>query len=492
LSRLIKGVKKGIKEGMKVIKRTKIVATIGPTSSDEKVLTQIMKEGVNVVRLNFSHGEQAEHKILIDLVRSVAEKIQKPVGILIDLAGPKIRTGEFVGGSVMLNKGAKIIVTTKKCFGDEKRMFINYPPLTKEIKKGDFILLDDGNRRLQALSVSGDEIVCRIIVGGRIKDRRGVNLPDTDLKISSITKKDEADMAFGVKEHADYFALSFVRDPKDIVKLRKMLKARGSNAGIIAKIETPQAVAHIDEIIEEADGIMVARGDLAIEVSREDVPIIQKDIIEKCNVAGKPVIVATQMLESMISSPVPTRAEVSDVANSILDGADAVMLSQETAFGEFPVEAVKMMANVARHVENHYPHRKKILEDSRLSKELRIGATADIITASAVRVAEHVKAKVIVALTESGFTARMVSRYRPTQPILALSPNHDVIQKMTLHYGCYARHIGHYENIVDSLDDIRETIISIGLAKKGDTIVIAAGLPMGQGGATNMCFVQKV
>lgn len=477
---------------MKIIKKTKIVATIGPTSSNEKVLKPLIKEGVNLVRLNFSHGDHATHLKSIEVVRKVAQEVGKPVGILLDLSGPKIRTGDFAGGSITLKKGSKITVTTKKCLGSETRVYINYAALSKEIKRGDCILLDDGRRKLQVLSVSGDEILCRILVGGTIKDRRGVNLPDTNINISSITKKDEADMLFGVQEKVDYFALSFVRDPKDIVRLRKMLKNNGSRAGIIAKIETPQAVANIDDIIEEADGIMIARGDLAVEVPRENVPLIQKDIIEKCNVAGKPVIVATQMLESMISSPVPTRAEVSDVANSILDGADAIMLSQETAFGEYPIEAVKIMADVARRIENHYPHREKILKDNRLSKELRSGVVVDVITASAVRVAEHVGAKVIVALTESGLTARMISRYHPTQPVLALSVHGDVVQRMTLYYGCYARTITYHEHITDGLDDIREKITSLGLAKKGDAMVIAAGLPMGEGGSTNMCFVEKV
>jgi pyruvate kinase len=477
---------------MKVIKKTKIIATIGPTSSDPQTAEKIIRSGVNVVRLNFSHGDHATHKKSVDTIREIATRREKPVGVLLDLAGPKIRTGDFEGGKTTLKKGKRVVLTTKSCLGNSEKMYVNYGRLPKEVKRGSFILLDDGRRKLQVLSTSNTEVACKVVVGGTIKDRRGINLPGTDLQISSLTAKDKNDVLFGVKEKVDYFALSFVRSAKDVKQLRAILKKHNSEAGIVAKIETMQAVRDIDEIIEEADGIMVARGDLAVEVPREEVPLIQKDIIQKCNVAGKPVIIATQMLESMISSPVPTRAEVSDVANSILDGADAVMLSQETAFGEYPVEAVEVMSDVARRVENHYPHREKIQNDGRISRELKNHNTPDAITAAAVRVANHVDATVIVALTESGFTPRMVSRYRPTQPILALSRNSEIVERMTLYYGCYARQMSDFEYVSDALGEVRDILLKVKLAKKGDTMVIVAGVPMGTGGATNLCLVEVV
>ncbi|MCK5590968.1 MAG: pyruvate kinase, partial [Candidatus Pacebacteria bacterium] len=424
------------------------------------------------------------HKKNIDTIRKISDRLEKPVGVLMDLSGPKIRTGDFVGGKVHLKKGAKITLTTKKIMGDASKIYISYKRLPKEVKRGSYILLDDGRRKLRVINVSKDEVLCRIITVGVIKDRRGVNLPGVDLKISSLTTKDKNDVVFGVKQNVDYFALSFVRSENDVKQLRKLLNKYDSHAGIVAKVETKQAVKNIDAILEEADGIMVARGDLAVEVSREEVPLIQKDIIQKCNIAGKPVIIATQMLESMIISPVPTRAEVSDVANSILDGADAIMLSQETAFGKYPYEAVQIMSDVARKIEDHYPHREKILNDGKLSKELEEKAVVDAITTATVRVAGHVNARVIVALTESGFTPRMVSRYRPTQPILALSRHDEVVQKMTLYYGCYSRKISDFEYVLEVLDEVRNILTKVKLAKKGDTMVIAAGVPMGKGGST--------
>ena len=471
-------------------KKTKIVATLGPTCSTEEELENIFKAGVNIVRLNFSHGEYEAHKNTIDRVRKVSEKLHTSIGLMADLSGPKIRTGDLENTTLRLVKGAKIILTTKKVIGNKERLFVNYKHLAKEIKKGSHILLDDGRRDLKVLSISGDDITCRIIQGGLIKSRRGVNLPGTDLRIKSITDKDKADIVFAAKNNVDYFALSFVRSASDIKQLKKLVAKAGSDARIIAKIETSQAIDNIDDIIEESDAIMVARGDLAVEVRKERVPLLQKSIIRKCNIAGKPVITATQMLESMVSSSVPTRAEVSDVANAILDGTDAVMLSQETAFGQFPLEAVKVMSEVALRVENHYPHREQILNSQSFSKELRKNSVVNTITMATVRTAIKVDAKVIVALTETGFSARMISRYRPTQPILALSVHERVVQKMTLYYGCHARKIVSFEFVSQVIDDLKELVLKEKLAKKGDKIVIVAGVPMGREGGTNMCLVE--
>ncbi len=474
---------------MQNFKKTKIVATIGPTSADEQLFTKMVKAGVNVARFNFSHGNHKSHKKDIELVRKVAKKLDQPIAILQDLAGPKIRTGDFKNGEIILKRGGKITLTVNKCFGDENNIYVNYKRLPKDVVCGTKILLDDGRRELKVLDISGSDVLCQIIRGGAIKNRRGLSLPGTDLKTSALTSKDYKDLEFGIKHKFDYIALSFVRTAADIEKLRSFLDKKKSDAHIIAKIETTQAVENIDEIIEIADGIMVARGDLAVELAHEDVPLVQKDIIDKCNLAGKPVIVATQMLESMIEVSTPTRAEVSDVANSILDGADAIMLSQETAFGKHPLEAIKIMTAVAKKVENNYSHRVKSIDNNHRSKELRKNIIADAITASAVHIAQSVDAKVIVALTASGFSPRMVSRYRPVQPVLALTASKKHLTKMALYFGCYPKKINKFNYVVNTTEDIKKNILRDKLAKQGDKIVIVAGVPLAHFSGTNLCMV---
>ena len=474
---------------MQNFKKTKIVATIGPTSSDERLFAKMVKAGVNVARFNFSHGDHKSHKKSIDIVRRAAEKLDQPIAILQDLAGPKIRTGDFKNGEITLEKGEKITLTVKKCLGDENNIYVDYKRLPKDVARGTRILLDDGKRELKVLNVSGNNVLCCVIRGGAIKNRRGLSLPGTDLKMPSLTDKDIKDLEFGVKHEVDYFALSFVRAAPDIKKLRSILDKKKSDARIIAKIETAQAVENIDEIIEIADGIIIARGDLAVELAHEDVPLIQKDIIDKCNTVGKPVIVATQMLESMIEASTPTRAEVSDVANSILDGADAIMLSQETASGKYPLEAVEVMTAVAMKVENNYSRYGRSIENSFKSKELRENVIANAITASAVYIARNVNAKVIVALTVSGFTPRMVSRYRPVQPVIALTASKKHLNKMILYFGCYPQKIHKFSYVINTTDDIKEILLKNKLAKRGDKIVIVAGVPLARFGGTNLCTV---
>lgn len=307
-----------------MLKKTKIVATIGPATEDKKMLENLALAGMDAVRLNFSHGDFAEHQKRLDLVRSVSEKIGKTVAVIQDLGGPKIRIGDFYKESIVLKNGRSFILSTEKCAGNENKVFVNYKNLPKELKKGSKILLNDGKNELRVEKISGNEIYCRVIVGGEIKGRRGVNLPGTFLKISSLTEKDKADIKFGIKNKVDFMAVSFVRQAADVIELKNILKKANANIKVIAKIETQEAIEMIDEIIFAADGILVARGDLAVEISPEKVPMAQKMIIKKCNAKGKPVITATQMLESMIRNPVPTRAEVNDIANAILDGTDAV------------------------------------------------------------------------------------------------------------------------------------------------------------------------
>lgn len=471
-----------------MIKKTKIVATIGPATESEEMLTNLLKAGLNVMRLNFSHGDFAEHQARVDNFRNAMKNTGLMGAILQDLSGPKIRLGQFGTETVELVAGENITITTESITGDKTRVSINYPNFPKEVKVGDLVMVDDGKKKFQITAVAGNEVTCTILIGGTTKGRRGVNLPSSELSVKSLTEKDMTDIEFGIKNNVDFFALSFVRKPSDIIELREILKARNCDAYIIAKIETPQAIANIDEIISLADGIMVARGDLAIEVPYEKVPILQKMMIEKCSAAGKPIITATQMLESMIKSPVATRAEVSDVANAILDGTDAVMLSEETTLGLYPIEAVTVMSNIALEIEKDYPEREIIHGTESGEREI-----SDSITASVVRVSRDVGAKVIVAMTESGFSARLVSRHKPKPLILCFSPNERTTQRLSLSFGCIPTTIPRYETIPEAFDTIREYCLEKGLAKKGDKVVIAAGVPFNKEGiSTNAVTVETL
>lgn len=477
------------------MKKTKIVATIGPASESQEMLEKLSKAGMNVCRLNFSHGTHEGALVQVQNIRAVAEKLQTPIAILQDLSGPKIRIGDFYQERVILKKGTIFTLTTKACVGDETKAFVNYKALPKEVKKGNIILLDDGKKALEVISVSEDEVKCRVTVGGETKGRRGVNLPGVSLKISCLTPKDKKDLVFGIEQNVDFVALSFVRRASDIRELRGILAKSKSTAKIIAKIETHEAIENIDAIIEETDGVMVARGDLAVEVPAEQVPILQKMIIEKCNVAGKPVIVATQMMESMIKTPVPTRAEVSDVANSILDGADAVMLSEESALGSYPVETVAMMQKVALMMEKNYPHL-DVLAESILGDHANGNSVqkevVDAVTFSVVSAASAIGATAIVALTESGLTARMISRFRPAQPIIVMSPNHSVVNQAVLSFGCFPIYAENLMSIDEVTKKVRALAVAHKFAKKGDKVVIVAGMPFGNMCGTNMLLVEVI
>lgn len=473
---------------MRNVKKTKIVATLGPASAQEDVLPKMMEAGLNVARLNFSHGNFVEHQRSLDMVRKFAKKLNKPMAVLQDLSGPKIRIGEFYQERVMLTEGEEFVLTTdQKCIGDEHRASISYTDLPKEIKPGEPILLDDGKKKLEVIQVKGEEIICKIIVGGDTKGRRGVNLPGTDLKISCLTPKDRKDLLFGVTNDVEFMALSFVRQAADIEELRAILKKKKSKAKIIAKIETPQAIENLDAILSAADGIMVARGDLAVEVPMERVPMLQKDMINRARQLGKPVIVATQMLESMINSPVPTRAEVNDIANAILDGADAVMLSEETTLGKFPVVAVSTMQRIAVYTEAHYPHEHIMKE-----QESSVGEVVNSVTHAVVNTASEIGAKVIVALTETGSTPRMVSRHRPSQHVVVLTPDEHTLRRMALSFGCYSYKVKSFQYVGQVVEQARKILVEQGFAKKGDRFVIAAGVPFGHTGGTNLMMVETV
>jgi len=471
-------------------KRTKVVATIGPVTESQPMLEKLLKAGMNVIRMNFSHGDFAEHQGKVDNGRAASKKTGIPVAFLQDLGGPKIRIGTFFNDAdrrINLKKGQKFTLTARKVEGTEEIASVTYKKLPKEVKVGEMILIDDGKKRLKIVDIKGQDIICKVLVGGNTKGRRGVNLPNTDLSISALTPKDLKDLEFGLKNDVDFFALSFVRRSADIKKLRSILNKAGSRAQIIAKVETPQAVENIDEIIELSDGIMVARGDLAIEVPAQEVPLIQKMIIQKCNQVGKPVITATQMLESMISSPVPTRAEVSDIANAIIDGTDAIMLSEETTLGEYPVEAVTMMSNVALHTEGE-----SYIDTSDLDMFLAEDDVARAITNGALQIAEDVGADYIVCVTDKGYTARLIARHKPSQNIIAFTVDPKTEKQLQLSYGVNAIITRPFNNLTDKIKRIRERFVKNKWGKKGDRIVIVSDMPFGKKTHTSSTIVETL
>ena len=475
---------------MNLGKKTKIVCTIGPATESAEMLEKLVIAGMNVMRLNFSHGDFIEHQGRVDNLRAVMKKLDKTVAILQDLGGPKIRIGMFKDDKgIVLKEGQAFTLTTdeaEKTNGDEKHVFINYPKLPAEVKVGGTIMLHDGRKRLEITKIKGNDITCKVIVGGPLSGKKGVNLPDAELTIHALTAKDRKDLEFGLKNKVDFFALSFVRKAEDIHELRAVLKKAKSDAHIIAKIETPQALENLDAIVEAADGIMVARGDLAIEIPAEEVPMAQKRMIDACIAAGKPVITATQMLESMIKSPIPTRAEVSDVANAIMDGTDAIMLSEETTLGEFPVEAVKMMTKIALRVEQD-----SCSCETMVDHEEEHGDT-DIISQAAVRVAHDSNASFIVALTRSGRTARMIARYRPSEHTVVLSDSPKHLNKLALSFGCQPINAPTFKTVEEAMVVVREVAFKNKLAKKGEKVVLVWGFPFGSSKDTNLILVETL
>ncbi len=471
---------------MNLGKKTKIVCTIGPSTESEEKLAELVDVGMNIMRLNFSHGSFEEHQARVDSIRKIMKKSGKIVAIMQDLSGPKIRIGTFKEKTILLTPGQIFTLTADEIEGTADRVSVTYKELPKEVKAGSPIMIQDGTKKLEVIEVRGNDIITKVIVGGRLSSHKGVNVPGANLSVKSLTDKDREDLEFGIKNKVDFMALSFVRHASDIVELREILDKRGCKAQIIAKIETPEALDDIDGILEKADGLMVARGDLAIEIPAEDVPIVQKLLIHKCNSVGKPVITATQMLESMIKNPVPTRAEVSDIANAIIDGTDAIMLSEETTLGDFPVEAVKIMTRIALRVESEVYTRDTIAEYDRSH-----GVT-DVVSQSAVRAAHNVGASMIVALTRSGRTARMLARYRPAERILALSDAEDNAHKLMLSFGCYPMVVPTFKTVDEILNIVRKVMIGNELVKTGDKVVIVAGMPFGSSSETNFILVETL
>ena len=469
------------------MRRTKIVATVGPASRDPAVLERLIHAGVNVVRLNFSHGEHGQHLEVIREVREISANLGRSVALLQDLSGPKIRTGRVKGDSIELEDGANVVITTDETIeGTPGRISTTYDPLPRDVKAGDKILLDDGNLELRVVSAAAEEVTATVVHGGPLKSNKGMNLPGVRLSTPALTEKDRKDLAFGLQNRVDYVALSFVRQAADVELVKELIRTHGASTPVIAKIEKREAVDDLPSILEATDGVMVARGDLGVELSTEEVPTLQKRIIEMANGAGKVVITATQMLESMIENPRPTRAEASDVANAILDGTDGIMLSAETASGRFPVEAVETMARIARYTEEHYGFR----APARVT-----GGSVSMVARSLARVAstvaEELDCKLIVAFTESGSTARLVSSYKPRAPIAAITYNDDTYRRLALWWGVIPVKSDFAATTDEMIVRGEELLKRTGLATTGDTILMLAGQSHTTG-ATNMLRVHTL
>ncbi len=445
---------------------------------------------MNVARLNFSHGTHDDHRKVIQHIRKAARKHKYSIPVLQDLQGPKIRVGKMQDGGVELQAGTTVILTPDEIEGDEKKIPIDYKELPDDAKVGDRILLDDGLLEFRITEKKGRELLADVVIGGKLKSRKGVNLPNVDISIPALTEKDLEDLEFGISQDVDIIALSFVRSPKEVRELISRVRARGSNAMVISKIEKPEALDYIDEIIEESDGIMVARGDLGIEIANEKVPLVQKSIIEKCRMAGKPVITATQMLDSMMVNPRPTRAESSDVANAVLDGTDAVMLSGETAAGAYPFEAVKVMDSICRSVEqsNH-----RLFNSLKYVKpEWKEKQVVESLAHACVTIAENVEAKVISTITHSGSTARRIAKFRPRVPILAFTENQKVRRQLNLVWGVHSVRLREIFDTDKSVKLMEDYLKDQGILEPGERTIIATGVPLSRRGRTNMIKVSTI
>jgi len=468
-------------------RRTKIVCTLGPVSSDAETIRELIRAGMDVARLNFSHGTHEQHRRLITFVREAAEIERKTVPILIDLQGPKIRVGEMAGGTINLETGAKTTLTSAPVAeSTPERIHVAYPTIGQDVSIGSDILLDDGRLVLKVLSIDHQEVEAEVVIGGALSSRKGVNLPNIRTSTPSLTEKDLADLEFALENRADLIALSFVRDESDVKDLVARVESADHHPMILAKIEKPEAVNRIDEIIEEAGAIMVARGDLGIEMRLSRVPGTQKHIIKKCLDSAKPVITATQMLESMIENPMPTRAEVSDVANAVLDGSDAVMLSGETAVGRYPVRCVKVMADVIEAAEKDCD-----LKISSSFNESWPGVT-EAISRTATQLAEQVSATAIACLTATGRTARSIASHRPNIPVYAFTDDRSVVGQLALTWGTKGFHLPFQPDTDRGIALVHEVLKEKRLVRDGEKIVITAGMPLPAKGRTNMVHVSHV
>lgn len=470
-------------------RNAKIVCTLGPSSNTYDKVRALALAGMNVARVNFSHGTHEDHKALIETVRKVSRDIDRPIAVLQDLQGPKIRVGKFKDGEIELVPGETFTITVREVEGTSEIVSVSHKAFNRDVKEGDPVLLDDGRLKLLVRRIDGADVHCEVIYGGTLSNHKGINLPGSILSIPCLTEKDQKDLEFGLEINVDYIALSFVQKPEDIDEIKERIAARGKDIPVVAKIEKPQAVEAIDEITNRTDVVMIARGDLGVEIPTEEVPHIQKEIISTCNIKGVPVITATQMLDSMIYSARPTRAEASDVANAILDGSDAVMLSGETATGAFPLEAVQTMDRIITLMEKRNSPR----WDLKRRKRGVLYTTPYAIGYSACHAADLVEGAAIICLTQTGSTARMIARFRPGKPIIALTPREETYNRMAMLWGVYAVQADEFQDSTyKTIANLKEELINAGNLKVGDTIVITAGFPFHQRPHTNMMRIESV
>ncbi|MBC2582942.1 pyruvate kinase [Clostridium sp. DJ247] len=472
------------------MKKTKIICTIGPASESKEVVSKLILAGMNASRHNFSHGDHEGNGRGIKLVKEISAELNKPIAIILDTKGPEIRTGNFEAGKVELKEGSKFtIVTGEEIVGDERACSVTYDKLHEDVKPGNIILIDDGLVGLEVETVEENKIHCVVKNTGMVGNHKGVNIPGVSIQLPALTEKDINDLKFGIEQGVDIVAASFVRKASDVLSIRKVLEENGgSDILIFSKIENQEGIDNIDEIIDLSDGIMVARGDLGVEIPTEEVPLVQKIIISKCNKAGKPVITATQMLDSMIRNPRPTRAEASDVANAIFDGTDAIMLSGETASGKYPIEAVTTMAKIAEAAEKAIAYEANLRQKSTLP----VQNVPNAISLATCNTAMELNASAIIAATQSGYTATVVSKYRPECPIIAVTPYVKVARKLALNWGVFPILASKSETTDELINESIGTALETGFVKKGDLVVVAAGIPVNHTGTTNMIKVHVV
>ncbi|MFA6670562.1 MAG: pyruvate kinase, partial [Bacillota bacterium] len=471
------------------MRKTKIVCTLGPATEDMGILRKMIEGGMDVARLNFSHGSHPQHFDMLNKVKKLREDIGRPVALLLDTKGPEIRVKTFAGGRAVLREGKTFTLTTREVEGSDSIVSVTYEGFPGDVYIGYKVLLDDGLLELRVEEVKDEDVVCRVENGGEITNNKGVNLPGALVRLPAISEKDREDILFGIENDMDFIAASFTRKPEDILEIRRILEENGGgHIKIIAKIENQQGVDNLDAILEVADGIMVARGDLGVEMPTEGVPVLQKEMIKKCNLAGKPVITATQMLDSMMRNPRPTRAEVADVANAVLDGTDAIMLSGETAAGKYPVEAIRTMARIAARVEESYNFG-MLLSEAAGGKDATV---TNAVSHATCTIARDLKAAAIITATHKGYTARMVSKYRPRSAIVGSTPNEKVVRQLNLSWGVYPVLAKPSENTDDTLDTSVKAAMAAGYIKEGDLVVLTAGVPTAVTGTTNLIRVHTV
>ncbi len=464
--------------------KTKIICTIGPASSSAAMIERLIRAGMDVARLNFSHGDHSTHTETFNTIRRIAAKLKRPIAVLQDLQGIKIRTGTVIGGEVMLRRGDEVTIKPGAEPSDGKTIYITYPGIVRDGREGCRILIDDGLLRLVVTGKGRGCLTARVVEGGPLRDRKGVNLPDIAVRLHAFTEKDQRDLSLGIKLGMDYVAVSFVRRAADIELVRAALRAKKADIPLIAKIEKPEALEHIDEIIAASDCLMVARGDLGVELSPERVPVIQKMLIRRANEAGVPVITATQMLESMTVHTTPTRAEANDVANAVLDGSDAVMLSAETSTGRYPVKAASMMDRIILATEGQ--------GDGGASCYSGQGSYSDAVAEAAVTAARDIRARYVVAFTHSGYTARLLSKFRPGVPVIAFSPFEAVVRRMALYWGVVPMLMKHQRSTDERFREIERTLLRARLVRRGDSIVITGSAPIGGTGKTNLLKLHRI